>query len=109
MTQVLFDPDTMLAPDRELTLPEKFACFHAANPQVFKELESAAAGLVARGRKRVGMKCIVEFLRYEFYMKTTDPTSTFKVNNSYTSFYARLIIDVHPDWAELIEIREHHV
>lgn len=105
--QTLFDPDTMLAPDRELTLAEKFSIFHASNPQVFKELERMTAEMVARGRKRVGMKCLTEVLRFNYYMKTTDPNSVWKLNNSYTSLYARLMVEVHPDWSEVIEIREH--
>jgi hypothetical protein len=107
MTMTLFDPDTMLAPERELTLAEKFAIFHAQHPQVFKELERMTAEMVARGRKRVGMKCLTEVLRYEFYLNTKDANSPWKLNNSYTSLYARLMVEVHPDWSEVIEIREH--
>ena len=105
--QTFFDPDTMLAPERELTLAEKWSVFHAANPQVFAELERMVAEMVARGRKRVWLKLCVEVMRWEHYMRTTDANSPFRINNSYTSLYARLMVEVHPDWSDVIEIREH--
>lgn len=91
---------------RQLTPIEKFSIFHTQNPHVFAELERMAGEMAARGRKRIGVKLLVERLRYEHYMTTDDPNSEFKVNNSYTSFYARLLIDTHPELRELIETRE---
>ena len=93
---------------RQLSPIEKFCVFHAQNPHVFAALERMAGEMAARGRKRIGVKMMVEVLRYEYYLETTDPNSEFKVSNNYTSHYARLLIDCHPEWRELIETRERH-
>jgi hypothetical protein len=93
---------------RQLSPIEKFSVFHVQNPHVFAELERMALELAARGRKRIGVKLLVEVLRYEHYMTTEDPNSTFKISNTYTAFYARLLIDTHPELRELIETRERH-
>lgn len=111
MTDVLtlFNPDfeaVEFETQRKLTLKERFCLFHALNPQVHDELERMAQALVDRGRTRVGIKCLVETLRWQFYMTTTDPSSRFKINNSYSSFYARLLLDEHPSWADLFELRQ---
>jgi hypothetical protein len=103
------DPEALeTALRRPLTDLEKFCFFHARNPHIFAELERMARELAARGRKRIGVKLLVERLRYDHYMTSDDPNSQFKLNNSYTSFYARLLIDTHPELRELIETRERH-
>ena|ERR1700722_12231377 len=93
------------APDRELTLKERWAIFHAANPQVYAELVKRTEVLRARGRTRFGIAMLFETLRWDYYMTTSDPTSEFKLNNSYRSFYARLLMDEHPEWGPIFELR----
>jgi hypothetical protein len=94
--------------ERRLTPLEQFSFFHVRNPHVFEALERMAGEMASRGRKRIGVKMLVEVLRYEYYLETSDPNSEFKVSNNYTALYARLLIDTHPEWAELIETRERH-
>ena len=93
---------------RDLTLQERFVVFHLSNPQVFTELERMTQQMVNRGRTRLSMKCLVEVLRWSYYLTTSDPESEFKVNNSFTSLYTRLMIDVHPEWTNLFQLREIH-
>jgi hypothetical protein len=85
---------------------ERFEQFHYANPQVATALESMAAELIQRGRKRVGIKMLMEVLRWNYQMKTEDPNSDFKLNNNYAPYYARLLIERHPEWASVFELRE---
>jgi hypothetical protein len=96
----------LLPSEQSLTPRQKFEAFHTRNPQVYRELETMSAQLVARGRKRIGLKMLTEVLRWEHQMRTDDPNSHFKINNSYTSYYARLLIENHPDWEGLFEMRE---
>lgn len=88
----------------EATLAERFAAFHAANPHVADALESLAAQWLAAGNRRVGAKALIERLRWESGLRTDG--KPYRINNSHVSFYARLLIERHPEWAEAIETRE---
>ena len=90
----------------ELTPAERFAQFHANNPQVYSALKSMTAELVNRGRRKIGIKMLFEVLRWNYYMKTDDPNSDFKINNNYAPYYARLLIEKHPEWNDLFQLRE---
>ncbi len=95
----------LLAESQALTIPERFALFNERNPEVLEQLESMCAELVARGRSRFSLKTLVEVLRWNYWFMTDDPTSHFKLNNSYTALYARLIIERNPQWDGLFEMR----
>lgn len=85
-----------------MTLEERFEAFHAANPHVADALESLAAQWLSRHRK-VGVKSLGETLRWASGIQTDgDP---YRINNSYLSRYARLLIERHPEWADSIETR----
>lgn len=89
----------------ELTPAERFAQFHANNPQVYSALKSMTAELVNRGRRRIGINMLFEVLRWNYYMETNDPNSDFKINNNYAPYYSRLIIEENPQWANVFELR----
>jgi len=85
---------------------DKFEQFHYLNPQVFLALESMAYDLIQRGRKRIGIKMLMEVLRWNYQMETDDPNSDFKINNNYAPHYSRLLIERHPEWASVFELRQ---
>jgi len=87
----------------EATLAERFAAFHAANPHVADALEHLAEQWLAAGHSRVGMKALVERLRWESGIRTAG--DAYVLNNSYTAFYARLLIERRPEWADAIQTR----
>jgi hypothetical protein len=85
-----------------MTLDERFAAFHEANPHVADALESLAAQWLSRHRK-VGVKSLGESLRWTSGLQVEgDP---YRITNSYLSRYARLLIERHPEWADAIETR----
>ena len=84
---------------------DKFDEFHRLNPQVADILEDMADELISRGRNRVGIKMLMEVLRWNYQMKTDDPNSDFKINNNYAPYYARLLIERNPKWADVFELR----
>lgn len=87
----------------DATLDERFAAFHRANPWIADRLEQMTDELVAAGRARVGVGMLFEVLRWQSQRATTgDP---FRLNNSYRSRYARLLIERRPSWAHLFELR----
>ena len=102
--QLMFDV-APLVPAVGVTIQERFDSFHAANGWVYRALERMTADLLSRGRSRVGMKMLVEVIRWNYSRQTTDPASQFRLNNDYTSRYARLLTDAHPEWAGVFETR----
>lgn len=92
---------------RSGSIEKDFDEFHAANPQVYERLvELACEWRKRRGARKVGMKMLFEVLRWEVAMKTRG--DDFKLNNNYTSYYARLIMDQEPDLRGLFETRALH-
>jgi len=104
-TQAAFDFAPLVTPECDPTasLADKFEAFHSANPHVADALEHLAGQWLARHRK-VGVKALVERLRWESGIQTTG--SAYRINNSHTAFYARLLLERRPDWAGRIEVRE---
>lgn len=81
--------------------------FHEANPHVYTRLvELARAWVQRRGPRKLGMKMLFEVLRWEVAMRTTG--DDFKLNNNYTSYYARLIMERESDLAGIFETRALH-
>lgn len=89
-----------------VTIHEKWEEFNKANPHVAVELHRLARQAKAAGRKKVGMKMLFEVLRWNYMLRTNDPTSDFKLNNNYTSEYARYLMEQDPAMQGLFEIRE---
>lgn len=73
------------------TIDERFQAFRAANPWVEQALVRLTRDMVARGHDTIGMKMLFEVLRWQVARGTT--ADDFKLNNSYSSRYARLLTD----------------
>ena len=104
--QLALDLSPLTLPDYEpeLTIAERFALFHAANPQVADLLEHLAREWFAAGHAKVGVKALAERARWESGLSTSG--SLWKINNSFVSHYARLLIERNPQWADRINLRE---
>lgn len=102
-TQLELFPLTEPEYDAEMTLADRFAAFHASNPHVADALEQLAEQWLAAGNRKVGMKALVERLRWESGIRTEG--SAYRLNNSWPAFYARLLIERRPEWADCIETR----
>ena len=85
-------------------LDQRFSEFHAENPHVFVLFERFSDEARIRGRKRIGAKMIVERIRWYTQVETNG--DSFKINNSYTSRYVRLLTEKRPDLAPLFETRK---
>ncbi len=98
-------PDLVM-PDlpAHFTIQQRFTAFHNANPQVFIELRRMALELVARGHERISAKMLVEAARYSAMRTRSD--DGWKLSNTLTSRYARLLADSVPELAGKIELRK---
>ena len=55
------------------------------------------------GKTRVGIKALWERMRWDFFV--TNRNDDFKLNNDFTSRYARLIAQNEPDLVGMFEVR----
>lgn len=90
---------------REDAIQRRFLAFHEANPQVYLELRTMAREAKAAGKQRIGMAMLFEVLRWNRLLDTRDSTP-FKLNDHYTSRYARLLMEREPELAGMFEVRE---
>lgn len=97
---------SFIAAERGLSIQESFQQFHERNGWVYSNFVAMARDLVAHGQTRFGMKMLGEVLRWSYYRATSDENSTFKINNSYLSRYARLIEAQEPDLVGVFETRQ---
>lgn len=89
------------------SLDDRFAAFHAAHPEVYDELRKLAVTAKHRGRDRLGMKMLFEVLRWQRILAGLPAEGEeFKLNNNYTSRYARLLMEQTPELAGMFETRE---
>lgn len=85
-----------------LEIPVRFAMFHAANPHVADALEKLAAVWLER-HERASMKALFERLRWESGI--TGDGDPYVLNNNFTAYYARLLIERRPKWRDAFHLR----
>lgn len=89
--------------DTRKSIDEQFAEFHANNPNVYRAIRTLALDMKQRGRDHYGIKSLFEIVRWSHVRTTGD---SFKLNNNYTSRYARLLMEREPELAGFFETRE---
>lgn len=83
-----------------------FEAFHRSNPAVYERLKRLAFKLKVRGVERYGIKALWEVLRYEEHLATTAAAHDYALNNNFTAFYARLLMEMEPDLEGFFELRK---
>jgi hypothetical protein len=74
------------------------------NPDIFILFVRYASQAMRAGRKHFGAKMIIERIRWYSQVETTD--KDFKINDHYTSRYARLFETVYPEFKGFFELRK---
>jgi hypothetical protein len=107
------EPGTGLSPEqldliysrRNLTVDERFAAFHKANPHIYRKLVNLCREVKAAGRDHYSVKALFERLRWwhNIELRSEEP---FVLNNDFTSRYARAIMLCEPDLKEFFELRK---
>lgn len=104
MTQPSFFDDDR--DDDELTPRERFERFHARHPEVYRELKELCITWRSRGRHRWSIDAAMHVLRFQRRMAgLPDESEAYKLNNNYTSRYARLLVERNPELDGLFEMR----
>lgn len=81
---------------------DAFISYHRENPQVYEGFVRYAKALKQAGREHYGAKGIMEKLRFETAIQGGDD---FKINNSYSSCYARLMAWEFSEFRDFFEFR----
>lgn len=89
---------------REGTIDEAWWRFHLAHPEVYRALVALAREALHAGAERIGIGMIYEVVRWQHFMRP-DPDERFKLNNTYRSRYARLIMATEVDLDGIFDTR----
>lgn len=85
------------------SIQARFERFHADNPQVYAMLREYALKDVERGARTCSIDLYVNLIRWRTRMQTRG--DDFKMNNSFRSRYARMLMDNEPTLRDKFEIR----
>tara|TARA_R110000737_G_C14524521_1_gene476009 strand:+ start:101 stop:406 length:306 start_codon:yes stop_codon:yes gene_type:complete len=88
-----------------VTIKDSFDQFHITNPQVYSIFEAKAFAAIKMGKTKMSSKLILNVIRWEAFIQTTDVNSTYKINDAYTSHYARLFAEENPAHADVFNYR----
>jgi hypothetical protein len=87
------------------TIAERFRQFHFDNPAVYAYIVKLAKELYRKGRERIGMKALYEQIRWHVLLGTIRVRGEYALNNDFTSRYVRMLIEEHPAFKGLFELR----
>jgi hypothetical protein len=82
---------------------QQFWDFHKSNPKVFELFREYCHQLRAAGRNQYGAKAVMERIRWHLEVETRG--DDFKINNNYSSCYARLLLTQEPAFRSFFHVR----
>jgi hypothetical protein len=82
--------------------PIDFRNWVKAHPEIYRAFAGKAREM-ARKRKRYSARAIIHVIRWETDLRETDVT--FKINNNWTPYLARLFMDLNPEYTGFFELR----
>lgn len=89
-------------------IQERFAEFHADNSHIYPLLVEIATDMLADGKTRISM----DVMCHQLLLKYPDLTiirdtkeNPFKLNDHFTSRYARMMVEDYPELEDYIELR----
>lgn len=85
-------------------IQRRFLRFHEENPHVYDLLRRFSLQARRRGRTRFSIDAIYHRARWHTQIETTDPD--WKLNDHYTSRYARKLMDEEPELEGFFELRD---
>lgn len=87
--------------------------FHHANPWVYSRLKTICFELRVKGFRRYSTRTLIAVLRFEWDLRTTGQDvvvsggdeRAVKLNDHHTAYYARMLIEAHPELWDFFELR----
>lgn len=90
---------------KETTLDQRFLNYHKDNPHIYDELKKLCFKAKQNGRHKAGIGMMWEVMRWQRFLATRDPEG-YKLNNSYRSRYARLIMENEKELEHFFDVRK---
>lgn len=89
------------------TIDERFAAFDAAAPEVYRLFVFFARQLREAGHTRYSSDALLHRVRWHFAVKGPRAGEAYKINNNFSSRYARKLMEEYPDeFAGFFECRK---
>jgi hypothetical protein len=89
----------------EETIQERFHAFDIAHPEVYEAFKTFALRLLAAGRTHYSADGILHTVRFHTAVNG-DRDGGFKIDNNFSSRYARKLAEEMPDFSEFFEFRK---
>lgn len=89
---------------RKCSIQEKFEEFHKLNPMVYKRFKAQVKTAIILGKTKISAKTILGYIRWEMDL-SIQGDFYFKIDDAFTSRYARLFAKDHPDLEHLFNYR----
>lgn len=86
------------------TIVDRWRAFHTSNPHVYARVVELVTDAVLRGETRIGVGALFERLRYSERTETNG--DRYRLNNDHRAPLVRQLLDEHPEWTHLFELRE---
>ena len=86
------------------TIEQAFKEFDKENPAVYDQFKIYFNMLKEKGVKKTSSKMILNRIRFEVYMETTG--KPYRINDCFTSHYARKFVKEYPHFKDFFEFRK---
>ncbi len=81
--------------------------FHKANPRVYELFKQIAFKAINKGKKQMSATLVVNVIRWEHFLETTDQKNGgFKINNNFVPYYSRLFMRDFPKYDGIFATRQ---
>jgi hypothetical protein len=100
----LFDREFVSTGKNRASIAERFAKFHAANPDIYSELVALARMMRDKSNRKIGIAMLFEVLRWNYYTRTASDEE-YKLSNDFRAPYARLIMEQEADMSGAFTIK----
>jgi len=95
------------------TIQESFIRYNEQNPKVFTLLVQQVDKAITKGKKRISVKTILGYIRWEIFLEIKQETLfdkkgekiEYKIPDQFTSRYSRLLVEKYPYMKDYIEQR----
>lgn len=87
------------------SIEESFKEFHKKNPAIYEYFKKYLREVVLAGKKKTSAKMILNRIRWEIYINT-NTEDEYKINDAFTSRYARLFATEYPEYEYLFNFRK---
>jgi len=82
---------------------KQFPKYHTDNPQIYEAFKRVALQAIDKGYSHWGAKGVFEVIRWQTNVSAKD--DIFKVNNSFTAYYARMFANEYPQHKDFFRKR----